>query len=88
MQKILDAMNAQSLTLAQVATMYGTASGHGANPGAAAAVALKGQLQQAQKDLSAITSQKAQADKDTQTARKLADQYQPLIIKAEKDKRY
>lgn len=86
-QKILDAMNAQSLTLAQVATMYGTASGHGANPGAAAAVALKGQLQQAQKDLSAITSQKAQADKDTQTARKLADQYQPLIIKAEKDKR-
>ena len=86
-QKILDQMNAQSLTLAQVATQYGTASGHGANPGASAAVALKGQLQKAQQDLAAITSQKAKADEDTQTARQLADQYQPMIIDAEKDKR-
>ena len=87
-QKIDDAtMNAQSLTLAQVATQYGTASGHGANPGASAAVALKGQLQKAQQDLAAITSQKAKADEDTETARKLADQYQPMIIDAEKDKR-
>jgi len=86
-QQILDQMNAQSLTLAQVATEYGTASGHGANPGASAAVALKGQLQKAQKDLAAITAQKAKADEDTQTARKLADQYQPMIIMAEKDKR-
>ncbi len=86
-QKILDEMNAQSLTLAQVATQYGTASGHGANPGASAAVALKGQLQKAQQDLAAITSQKAKADEDTETARKLADQYQPMIIDAEKDKR-
>ena len=86
-QQILDQMNAQSLTLAQVATEYGTASGHGANPGASAAVALKGQLRKAQKDLAAITSQKAKADEDTQTARKLADQYQPMIILAEKDKR-
>merc|ERR1719183_622297 len=57
-QQILDQMNAQSLTLAQVATEYGTASGHGANPGASAAVALKGQLRKAQKDLAAITSQR------------------------------
>ena len=86
-QQILDQMNAQSLTLAQVATEYGTASGHGADPGASAAVALKGQLQKAQKDLASITAQKAKADEDTQTARKLADQYQPMIIMAEKDKR-
>merc|ERR1712216_120123 len=33
------------------------------------------------------TAQKAKADEDTQTARKLADQYQPMIIMAEKDKR-
>lgn len=86
-QAILDQMNAQSLTLAQIATEYGTASDHGKNPGAAAATALKAQLQQAQKDLAAITAQKAQADDDTMNARKLADQYQPMIIDAEKDKR-
>merc|ERR1712216_347574 len=33
------------------------------------------------------TAQKAKADEDTQQARKLADQYQPMIIAAEKDKR-
>ena len=30
---------------------------------------------------------KGQADEDTAEARKLADQYQPIIIEAEKDKR-
>jgi chromosome segregation ATPase len=86
-QQILDQMNAQSLTLAEVATEYGAATQHGEDPDAAGAQALKGQLQQAQTDLAAITAQKAQADEDTQEARKLADQYQPMIIDAEKDKR-
>jgi len=86
-QRILDQMNAQSLTLAEVATQYGAASGHGEDPSAAGAVALKGQLQAAQTDLAAITAQKSQADEDTQEARTLADQYQPMIIGAEKDKR-
>mmetsp|Transcript_9143 Transcript_9143/g.30479 ORF Transcript_9143/g.30479 Transcript_9143/m.30479 type:complete len:378 (-) Transcript_9143:144-1277(-) len=86
-QEILDQMNAQSLTLAEVATEYGTASGHGENPGAAAAVELKGELRKAQQDLAAITAKKAKADEETADARKLADQYQPLIIDAEKDKR-
>jgi len=86
-QQILDQMNAQSLTLAEVATEYGAATQHGEDPDAAGAQALKGQLQNAQTDLAAITAQKAQADEDTQEARKLADQYQPMIIDAEKDKR-
>lgn len=59
-QSILDQMNAQSLVLAQVATQYGMATNHGKNPDAAAAVALKAQLLQAQKDLQTITAKKAQ----------------------------
>jgi len=86
-QTILDQMNAQSLVLAQLATQYGVDTQHGKDPDAAAAVAIKAQLIQAQKDLAAITSQKAKADEDTATARKLADQYQPMIIDAEKAKR-
>jgi len=86
-QSILDQMNAQSLVLAQVATQYGVATNHGQNPDAATAAALRAQLLQAQKDLATITARKAQADEDTATARKLADQYQPMIIQAEKDKR-
>merc|ERR1712216_349365 len=72
-QSILDQMNAQSLVLAQVATQYGVATNHGQNPDASTAAALRAQLLQAQKDPA--------------TARKLADQYQPMIIAAEKDKR-
>jgi hypothetical protein len=86
-QSILDQMNAQSLVLAQVATQYGVATNHGKDPDAAAAVALRSQLQAAQKDLSTITAQKAKADEDTAEASKLADKYQPLIIDAEKAKR-
>ena len=86
-QSILDQMNAQSLVLAQVATQYGVATNHGQNPDAATAAALRAQLLQAQKDLATITARKAQADEDTATARKLADEYQPMIIAAEKDKR-
>merc|ERR1712230_28176 len=86
-QSILDQMNAQSLVLAQVATQYGVATNHGQNPDASTAAALRAQLLQAQKDLATITARKAQADEDTATARKLADQYQPMIIAAEKDKR-
>merc|ERR1711990_605530 len=86
-QSILDQMNAQSLVLAQVATRYGVATNHGQNPDASTAAALRAQLLQAQKDLATITARKAQADEDTATARKLADQYQPMIIAAEKDKR-
>ena len=59
-QSILDQMNAQSLVLAQVATQYGMATNHGKNPDAAAAVALKAQLLQAQKDLETISAKKAQ----------------------------
>ncbi|MGB1601830.1 MAG: hypothetical protein ACPIOQ_54385, partial [Promethearchaeia archaeon] len=84
-QSILDQMNAQSLVLAQVATQYGVATNHGQNPDASTAAALRAQLLQAQKDLATITARKAQADEDTATARKLADQYQPMIIAAEKD---
>ena len=79
-QSILDQMNAQSLVLAQVATQYGVATNHGQNPDAATAAALRAQLLQAQKDLATITARKASADEDTATARKLADQYQPMII--------
>jgi hypothetical protein len=86
-QSILDQMNAQSLVLAQVATQYGVATNHGKNPDAAAAVALKAQLLQAQKDLATITAKKAQADIDTAEARKLADKNQPVIIAAEAAKR-
>ena len=86
-QSILDQMNAQSLVLAQVATQYGVATNHGKNPDAAAAVALKAQLLQAQKDLATITAKKAQADMDTAEARKLADKNQPVIIAAEAAKR-
>ena len=86
-QSILDQMNAQSLVLAQVATQYGVATNHGQNPDAATAAALRAQLLQAQKDLATITAKKASADEDTAEARKLADQYQPMIIDAEKDKR-
>merc|ERR1712216_808184 len=86
-QSILDQMNAQSLVLAQVATQYGGVTNHGQNPDASTAAALRAQLLQAQKDLATITARKAQADEDTATARKLADQYQPMIIAAEKDKR-
>lgn len=86
-QSILDQMNAQSLVLAQLATQYGVDTQHGKDPNAAAAQAIKAQLIQAQKDLAAITAQKAKADEDTQTARKLADQYQPMIIDAEEAKR-
>ena len=86
-QSILDQMNAQSLVLAQVATQYGVATNHGQNPDAATAAALRAQLLQAQKDRATITAKKASADEDTAEARKLADQYQPMIIDAEKDKR-
>lgn len=83
----VDQMNAQSLVLAQLATQYGVDTQHGKDPDAAAAQAIKAQLIQAQRDLARITAQKAQADEDTATARKLADQYQPMIIDAEKAKR-
>uniref|UniRef100_A0A7S0WG35 Uncharacterized protein n=1 Tax=Hemiselmis tepida TaxID=464990 RepID=A0A7S0WG35_9CRYP len=86
-QSILDQMNAQSLVLAQLATQYGVDTQHGKDPNAAAAKAIKAQLIQAQKDLGKITAQKAKADEDTSVARKLADQYQPMIIDAEKAKR-
>merc|ERR1719163_1279202 len=72
--------DAQSIVLAQVATQYGVATNHGQNPDASTAAALRAQLLQAQKDLATITARKAQADEDTATARKLADQYQPMII--------
>ena len=61
----VDQMNAQSLVLAQLATQYGVDTQHGKDPNAAAAQAIKAQLIQAQKDLAAITAQKAQVHTHT-----------------------
>jgi hypothetical protein len=86
-QGILDQVNAQSLVLAEVATQYAAATSNGQDPDSAAALALKAQLEQAQTDLAAVEAQKDQALADSEEAGKLADQYQPVIIQAEKDKR-
>mmetsp|Transcript_12481 Transcript_12481/g.34311 ORF Transcript_12481/g.34311 Transcript_12481/m.34311 type:complete len:384 (-) Transcript_12481:201-1352(-) len=86
-QSVLDQLNAQSLVLAQIATQYNSVTKDGKDPNTPAALALKAQLQKAQVDLAAVEAGKDKAFEASAAASKLADENQPIVIQAEKDKR-